>query len=92
MLLGMFHAMTENYLIEIVAPLGGDSGSVGVALFIATAIEAVVLVYFERVRSKISDSWLLKLAGLSFLLKAVLFLFARSVTAIYFIQLLQATS
>ena len=23
MLLGMFHAMTENYLIEIVTPLGG---------------------------------------------------------------------
>ena len=45
MLLGMFHAMTENYLIEIVAPLGGDSGSVGIALFIATAIETVVIVY-----------------------------------------------
>lgn len=92
MLLGMFHAMTENYLIEIVSPLGGDSGSVGVALFIATAIEAVVLVYFDKVRGRISDNGLLKLAGLSFLLKAVLFLFARNVTAIYFIQLLQATS
>ena len=92
MLLGMFHAMTENYLIEIVTPLGGDSGSVGMALFIATAVEALVLVYFDRVRSHISDGWLLKVAGLSFLLKAVLFLFARSVMAIYIIQLLQATS
>ena len=92
MLLGMFHAMTENYLIEIVTPLGGDSGSVGVALFIATAIEAVVLVYFDRLRSKVSDNWLLKYAGLSFLLKAVLFLFAKNVTTIYFVQLLQATS
>lgn len=92
MLLGMFHAMTENYLIEIVTPLGGDSGSVGVALFIATAIEALVLVFFDRVRKKISDNWLLKFAGISFLLKAVLLLFARNVTAIYAIQLLQATS
>ena len=92
MLLGMFHAMTENYLIEIVTPLGGDSGSVGVALFIATAIEAVVLVYFDQLRSKVSDNALLKYAGLSFLLKAVLFLFAKNVTTIYFIQLLQATS
>lgn len=92
MLLGMFHAMTENYLIEIVTPLGGDSGSVGVALFLATAIEALVLVFFDRVRKKISDNWLLKIAGLSFLLKAVLLLFARNVTAIYAIQLLQATS
>lgn len=92
MLLGMFHAMTENYLIEIVTPLGGDSGTVGMALFIATAIEAVVLVYFDKVRKHISDTWLLKLAGLAFLAKAVLFLFAANVGTIYFIQLLQGIS
>ena len=92
MLLGMFHAMTENYLIEIVSPLGGDSGTVGVALFVATAIEALVLVYFDKVRGKISDNWLLKLAGISFLLKAVLFLAASNVMTIYIIQLIQATS
>ena len=92
MLLGLFHAMTENYLIEIVTPLGGDSGSVGAALFIATAIEAGVMVYFDQVRRKISDEWLLKIAGISFLAKAVLLLLASNVTAVYFIQLLQATS
>lgn len=92
MLLGMFHCMTENYLIRIVEPLGGDSGSVGVALFVATGIETVVLVYFDKVRGKISDTWLLKLAGLSFLLKAVLFMLARNVVSIYAIQMLQATS
>ncbi|MBR3949216.1 MAG: MFS transporter [Oscillospiraceae bacterium] len=92
MLLGMFHAMTENYLIEIVIPLGGDSGSVGVALFLATAVEAAVLVYFDRVRRRISDGWLLKIAGISFLAKAVLLLLASDVRTIYFIQLLQATS
>lgn len=91
-LLGMFHAMTENYLIEIVVPLGGDSGSVGVALFIATAIETVVIVRLDWVRKHISDTWLLKLAGLSFLLKSVLFLLAGNVMTIYAIQLLQATS
>ena len=92
MLLGMFHAMTENYLIEIVTPLGGDSGTVGVALFVATAIEAVFLVYLDRIRSRISDNWLLKIAGLSFVLKSVLFLAAGNVMTIYAIQLLQATS
>ena len=92
MLLAMFHAMTENYLIEVVRPLGGDSGSVGVALFIATAVEMLVLLFFERLRRHIRDTWLLKIAGLSFLVKAVLFLVAPSVNAIYLIQLLQATS
>lgn len=92
MSLAMFHAMTENYLIEVVTPLGGDSGTVGVALFVATAIEMVVIVNFDWLRTKISDAWLLKLAGLSFMLKSVLFLMARNVLMIYGIQLLQATS
>ena len=92
MLLGMFHAMTENYLIEVVSPLGGDSGTVGVALFVATAIEMVVIVNLDWLRRRISDVWLMKIAGLSFLLKSLLFLAAKNVTAIYAIQLLQATS
>ena len=92
MLLAMFHAMTENYLIRIAGRLGGDSSSVGVALFIATIAEMPVLVYFDRVRKHIPDTRLLKLAGASFLLKSVLLLAAPSVAAIYFIQLLQATS
>ena len=92
MLLAMFHAMTENYLIEIAGKLGGDSGSVGIALFVATAIETPVIIFFENIRRHISDNWLLRYAGLSFLLKSLLLLLAPSVTAIYFIQLLQATS
>ena len=41
LLLGMFHAMTENYLIAIFERLGGGSSNVGVALFIPTVVEAV---------------------------------------------------
>lgn len=92
MLLAMFHAMTENYLIEVMGQLGGDSGSVGVALFIATVAEMPVLVWFDRVRRYIRDDLLLKLAGLSFLLKSVLLFFAPSVSSVYLIQILQATS
>jgi len=61
-------------------------------LFIATLAEMPVLVYFDRVRKYIPVTRLLKLAGCSFLLKSVLLLMAPSVTAIYWIQLLQATS
>ena len=92
MLLAMFHAMTENYLIEIFRPLGGDSSSVGIALFVATVAEMPVMLWFDRVRKHISDNLLLKLSGIFFLIKSVLFLLAPSVTAVYFIQILQATS
>ncbi len=90
--LAMFHAMTENYFIRIFSRLGGDSGSVGVALFIATLAEFPIFVFFDRVRARIPSHRLLKIAGLSFLLKAVLLVFAPSVTSVYLIQLLQATS
>lgn len=92
MFLAMFHAMSENYLIEIVAPLGGNSSSVGIALFIATAVEMPVIVYFDKVREKITDNWLLKLSGIFFLLKAVLFLVASSVTTIYIVQIMQTVT
>ena len=92
MLLAMFHAMTENYLIKVVGRLGGDSSSVGTALFIATVAEMPVILWFDSVRKRITDNRLLKLAGVSFLLKAVLFLAAPSVASIYLIQILQATS
>ena len=92
LLLAMFHAMTENYLIAIMGRLGGDSRHVGVALFVATVTEAAVLVFFDRIRARISDHWLLRYAAFSFLLKSVLLLIAPSIPFIYAVQLLQMTS
>lgn len=90
--LGMFHCMTENYLIAIVAPLGGDSSTVGTALFISSMAAGPVIFFFNRIRSRLSDAAILKLAGVSFLVKAVGFLLARSIGAIYALELLQITS
>jgi len=92
LLLGAFHAMTENYMIKIFDRLGGGSAEVGVALFVATAIEALVLLFYEPIRKRIPEGLLLKIAGLSFLLKSVLFAVVGSIEGIYLVQLLQATS
>lgn len=90
--LGMFHAMTENYLIAIMGRFGGDSSHVGTALFISSMVGAPVIFCFQKVRKIFSDTLLLKIAACSFLLKAVLFFFARSILTIYLLQLLQMTS
>lgn len=92
MMLAMFHAMTENYLIEVMGRLGGNSSNVGTALFIATVAEMPVILWFNKVRKHIPDTRLLKLAGLSFFLKSLLLIPAPGITSIYLIQLLQATS
>ena len=92
LLLAMFHAMTENYLIAIMERLGGDSRHVGVALFIATAVEAGILLFLNQIRARISDNWLFRIAAFSFLLKSAIFLVAPSIPVIYAAQLLQMTS
>ncbi len=90
--LGMFHAMTENYMIAIMEKLGGDSSNVGVAIFIASMVAFPVICSFSFLYKRMKVTVILKIAAVSFLAKSILFYFAGNVTAIYFIQLLQITS
>ena len=90
--LGMFHAMTENYMIAIMEKLGGDSSNVGVAIFIASMVAFPVICSFSVLYKRMKVTVILKIAAISFLAKSILFYFAGSVTAIYFIQLIQITS
>lgn len=90
--LGMYHAMTENYMIAIVGRMGGNSSHVGTALFISCISGAPVIFCSSHIRKRIPELWMLKIAAGSFLLKAVLFYFAENITTIYLLQLLQITS
>lgn len=92
LLLALFHVMVENYLIEILNRLGGDSSGVGIALCVATVIEVPGLIYFAKFWKKAGTYKVVLIAGLSYCLKGVFFLLARSVTAIYLAQLLQLTT
>lgn len=89
---GMFHAMTENYMIAIMGRLGGDSSHVGTALFIGSMCAAPAIFVFDRIRRYYRDSTLLKIGGLSFFAKAMLLYFAGSINTIYVLQLIQITS
>ena len=90
--LGMFLAMMENYLIAIMGDLGGDSSHVGTALFISAMVTSPVIFFFSKVRSKIKDTNLLKIAAVSFLIRAVCLYFAKNISTIYLLQLLHITS
>lgn len=90
--LGMYHAMTENYMIAIMDRLGGSSSHVGTALFLASMVGAPVIFCFRLIRKRLPDTKLLKISACTFLLKSVLLCFAKSIPTIYGIQLLQMTS
>lgn len=90
--LGMYHAMTENYMIAIMERLGGNSSHVGIALFLSSMVGAPMILCSRYIRQKMADSTILKVAACSFFLKSVLICFASSISSIYCIQLLQMTS
>lgn len=90
--LGMYHAMTENYMIAILGRLGGNSSHVGTALFLSSMSGAGVIFCSRHIRRRLRDETLLKIAACSFLLKSLLVFFAGSIPGIYGIQLLQMTS
>lgn len=90
--LGMFLAMTENYMIAIMGSLDGDSSHVGTALFISAMVTSPVIFFFGKIRSKIRDTKLLKIAAVSFLIRAICLYFAKDITTIYLLQLLHITS
>lgn len=89
---GMYHAMTENYMIVIMNALGGNSSHVGVALFIAAMVAAPVIFFFEKIRKVFRDTTVLKIAAVSFFIKAVGFYFAGNIQTIYLLQFFQISS
>ena len=90
--LGMFHAMTETYLIAVMERLGGDSSNVGTALFISSISGAPVIFFYSFFRKRISNENLLKVSALTFLLKAILFCIAPAIGFVYLLEILQSTS
>jgi len=89
MCLAACHAMAENYLINIFERIGGGSEHVGIALFLACTTAAPFLLFFERIQKKTGVVMLLRFAGLFYVLKASLLLFAPSIVSVYLIELLQ---
>jgi len=87
--LAMFHCMIENYMITIMERLGGDSSHVGTALFVACISGAPVIFFFQYFRRRCRDTTLMLISAFAFLAKAVLIFFARSISAVYAIQLMQ---
>lgn len=90
--LGMFHAMTETYLIVIMERLGGDSSNVGTALFISSLCGAPVIFFYSFFHKRLKNESLLKISALTFLLKSILFCLAPAIGFIYMLEVLQSTS
>ncbi|MBQ2948920.1 MAG: MFS transporter [Clostridia bacterium] len=86
------HAMAENYLIQIFGRIGGGSEHVGVALFLACVTAAPFILFFERIQRRTGVVILMRLSGLFYIAKALLLIFAPSISSVYLIELLQTVT
>lgn len=89
MCLAACHAMAENFLIQIFERVGGGSQHVGISLFLACTTAAPFLIFFERIQSRTGVVVLMRLAGVFYIAKALLLVFAPSIASICLIELVQ---
>lgn len=86
------HSIINTFTIQIVEGLGGDSASMGNAIFIAAILELPVMIYFMKLKEKINCSKLIMIAAIVFSIKHIIIFLATNMTMIYFAQILQAAS
>ena len=86
------HCMSNDFLIQIITPLGGNATDLGYVVSIAAVLELPTMAGFMKLSEKIDCGILLKLSGLFFLAKVILLFFARDMAGIYISYVLQIGS
>ena len=88
-LLFFTHNMLNDYLIQIIRPLGGTESNMGVATFIAAMLELPTMAVITLISGKVSKRLLLTIAGVSFTIKALIMMFAVNIPMAYLSQAMQ---
>lgn len=92
--LGIFFSnqVLNNYMIQIVSNVGGNSEDMGRILSIMAFLEIPLMVCAGSLRKKFSCELMLKIASVGFTLKIAIHYIATTVGMIYFAQLFQLIS
>lgn len=88
-LLFTFHNMTNNYMIQIVQSMGGDSSDMGTVFSIAALCELPIMFIFSKLLKHFRSSRLLIISGIFFAIKSAAYLLAGNIFQFYFVQILQ---
>ncbi len=85
----MFHTIINNFLAQIMRPLGGTDTDLGISLTIAAVAELPAFLGFSFLVSKINTRSLMKIAGGIYAFRSIVFLFATTVWMINVGQIFQ---
>jgi PPP family 3-phenylpropionic acid transporter len=83
------HLLINNFMINVVNHVGGDSASMGKAVALATFLEIFAMNAFEKIKHRISVSKLLIFSLIMFSVKHILTFLAVNMVMIYLAQVLQ---
>ncbi len=83
------NSVMNNYLMQIVESVGGDSEDMGRILSLMAFLEIPTLICFDKLRSKFSCQFLLKVAAIGFTIKILICHLAGSVAMILAAQMFQ---
>lgn len=86
------HMMINNFLKQLTLDIGGTTSQMGIAIFIAAAVEFPVMLLFTRIKAKISCAHLLRIAAVMFVAKHALTFIAVNMTMLYIASALQICS
>ena len=82
---GLFfgNVILENFTIQIVESIGGDTEQMGIVIFVLSILEMPAMLFFDKLKARLSYVFLLRVAAVFFTLKIVMMYMADSMTVIY---------
>ncbi|MCR5107159.1 MAG: MFS transporter [Lachnospiraceae bacterium] len=83
------HNAINDYIIQIITPLGGDEADMGRAIFLAAVLELPTMSFINKVMKKVSCSRLLIISGIAFMIKTFLMFIADNMITVYISQAMQ---
>ena len=77
------HNTLNTYMIHVAEKVGAGEGLMGTLMAIGACMELPSMALFLRIRRKVPLKWLLRICGIGFLMKCVLFSLAQTATLLY---------
>lgn len=83
------HNAINDYMIQIITPLGGNETNMGIAVSCAAFLELPSMALINKIMKKISVKNLLLISGIAFVIKHLLMLIAPNMAVVYISQAMQ---
>lgn len=88
----LFHNISCTYMLQLVNSVGGNENHMGKIFAIAGVLEIPILFFFSYIIKRISSHNLLIITGFAFCMKAIIYIFATNILALYLAQFFQIFS